>query len=439
MNLVNGVFEGNVTLDTPTPSVFITASALSKFGTSNTFSVSAGLHHFSFDLISSPQTAGTQFFVKIYAKDSLDNLITNFNATVPISATLPANFVISPTTINFINGVWSGYVTLFKAANNVQIKVEYASKYGLSNQFNVLPGPIHHFKVTSNDLDPTTGEYKPVGPQTVGCVFNPGTHPENALRVTAVDQWDNVVTTYTGTIKFTSTDPFASLPPNYTFIPTDNGTKTFGTLTTMNTVGIHTITVTDTSNPSIKGTSNPFTVASQTIHHFEFETIGPQTINNPFNITIYAKDANGYIVSAWDDTDTWGIYGGGACNATLSASTGNITPTFTTGNFILGKWTGSVTLDTPHPNMKITATNGTITGTSNSFTCASNVLGKFEFDLIPNQVAGIPFNITIKAVDLAGSLITTWNGTAMLTSSTGPGTISPTSTTSFVNGRWTGS
>ncbi len=437
VNLINGVFEGNVTLDTPTPSVFITASALSKFGTSNTFSVSAGLHHFSFDLIASPQTAGNQFFVKIYAKDSLDNLITNFNATVPISATAPSNFVISPTTVNFVNGVWSGYVTLFKAANNVQLKVEYASKYGLSNQFNVLPGPLHHFKVTSNDLDLVTGEYKPVGPQTVGCVFNPGSHPKNALRVTAVDQWDNVVTTYTGTIKFTSTDSLASLPPNYTFTLADNGTKTFGTIT-MNTVGVHIITVTDISNPSIRGTSNSFTVASQTINRFEFDIIGPQTINNPFNITIYAKDANGYIVSAWDNNDTWGIYGGGACNANLSAFTGNIIP-ITTGNFVLGKWTGSVTLDTPHPNMKITATNGAITGTSNTFTCASNVLGKFEFDLISNQVAGVPFNITIKAVDLAGSLITTWNGTAMLTSSTGAGTISPTSTTSFVNGKWTGS
>ncbi|MGC8943256.1 MAG: stalk domain-containing protein, partial [Caldisericia bacterium] len=443
VNLVNGVFEGNVTLDTPTPSVFITASALSKFGTSNNFTVSAGLHHFNFDLIASPQTAGISFLVKIYAKDSFDNTITNFNAVTPISATVPTNYVISPTTVNFVNGVWNGYITLYKSGTNVQLKVEFASKYGLSNQFNVLPGPLHHFKLTSNDLDPVTNEYKPVGPQTVGCRFIYPGHTENGLRVTAVDQWDNIVTTYIGTISFTSTDPLANLPTNYTFIIGDAGTHVFGqsgvaNRIIMNTVGVHTITVTDTSNPSIKGTSNPFTVASQTIHHFDFETIGPQTINNPFNVTIYAKDANGYIVSAWDDTDTWGIYGGGACNANLSASTGNILP-ITSGNFVLGKWTGSVTLDTPHPNMKITATNVSITGTSNAFTCASNVLGKFEFDLIPNQVAGVPFDITIKAVDLAGSLITTWNGTALLSSSTGAGTISPTSTTSFVNGRWTGS
>ncbi len=453
INLVNGVFEGNVTLDTPAPSVFITASGLSKFGTSNNFTVSAGLHHFDFDLIGSPQTAVNSFSVKIYAKDSLNNLITNFNAIVPISATVPTNYVIDPTSVTFSNGVWSGYVTLYKSGANVQLKVEYASKYGVSNNFNVLPGPLHHFKVTSNDLDPVTGEYKPIGPQTVGCVFNPGVaHPENAPRVTAVDQWDNIVTTYTGTIHFTSTDGAAILPVDYTFTTGgggDNGTHTFGASTTMNTVGVHTITVTDTTNPGIKGTSNQFTVASQTVHHFDFETIGPQTINNPFNITIYAKDVNGYIVSAFDDIDTWGIYGGTPgtenCKVNLLATTGSPTPS-PTGVFTLGKWTGSISLDTPHPNMKIIATTSgilpvlpLITGTSNTFTCASNVLGKFEFDLIPNQTAGVPFSINIKALDLAGSLITTWNGTAILTSSTGAGTISPSSTTSFVNGRWTGS
>ncbi len=443
VNLVNGVFEGNVTIDTPTPSVFITASALSKFGTSNNFSVSAGLHNFTFDLISSPQIAGTSFFVKIYARDSLGNLITNFNATVTISATTPINFIIEPTTVTFINGISSGYITLYKAANNVQLKVDFASKSGLSNTFNVLPGPLHRFKVTSNDLDPITGQYKPVGPQTVGCEFNPqpaNPHPKNALRISAVDQWDNIITTYTGSVIVTSTDlnaQIAGLPLPFTLTGFVSGVRVVNTVKMM-TVGIHTITVTDSSNISIKGTSNSFTVSSQTVHRFDFELIGPQTINNPFNITIFAKDINGFIVSAWDNSDTWGIYGGGACNANLTASTGGITPV-TTGNFTLGIWTGSVTLNTPHPNMKITASNGFITGTSNTFTCASNVLGRLEFEAISNQTAGVPFNITIKAVDLAGSLITTWNGTALLTSSTGPGTISPTSTTAFINGRWTGS
>lgn len=453
VNLVNGVFEGNVTIDTPTPSVYITASALSKFGTSNNFSVSAGLHHFTFDLISSPQTAGTPFLVKIYARDSLGNLITNFNATIPIMATAPTNYVIEPTFVTFINGVSISYITLYKAANNVQLRVEFASRTGLSNSFTVMSGPLFGFKITSNDLDPITGQYKPIGPQTVGCEFNPlpaNPHPKNAVRVAAVDQWDNIITTYNGSVIVTSTDPNAQIggsPLPFTLTGFSSGVRVINTIR-MATIGVHTITVTDTSNPAIKGKSNPFTVASQTIHRFDFEIIGPQTINNPFNITIYAKDINGYIVSAFDNTDTWGIFGTGIgtedCKVSLVPLTGTISPVTTT-NFTLGRWTGSVTLDTPHPNMKITATTSgitpalpLITGTSNAFTCASNILGRFEFEPITNQTAGIPFSITIRAVDLAGSLITTWSGTALLTSSTGPGTISPISTTAFVNGRWTG-
>ncbi|MCD6168046.1 MAG: hypothetical protein J7J33_01915, partial [Caldisericia bacterium] len=443
VTMTNGVFEGDVTIDTPTPDVFITATSEGKSGNSNHFSVSAGLHHFTFDPVANPQTAGTQFFVKIYAKDHLDNVIPNFSATVNLSATVPTNYVIEPTSVTFQNGMWQGYVTLYKSGTNVQLKADFASKYGLSNTFNVIPGPLHHFKVTSNTLDAATGEYRPVGPQTAGCVFDPGAHPENALRITAVDQWENTVTTYTGTIHFTSTDSLAVLPGDYTFTGSgpgnDNGTHTFGAVT-MNTPGIHTITVYDTSNPSVSGTSNEFTVASQTVDHFEFDFIGPQTINNSFDVTIYAKDSNGYIISAWDDTDTWGIYGGGTCNADISASSGNVNggATYTTPNFYLGTITVAISLDTPSPNMRLTATSGAITGTSDPFTCASNVLHHFQFEPISNQTAGVPFQITITARDMAGSLITVWNGIANLSASTGPGTITPISTTAFTDGKWTG-
>lgn len=442
VTMTNGVFEGDVTLDTPTPDVFITATAEGKSGNSNHFSVSAGLHHFKFEPIASPQTAGTQFFVKIYAKDHLDNIIPNFSATVNLSATVPTNFVIEPTSVTFQNGIWQGYVTLYKAGTNVQLKADFASKYGLSNTFNVIPGPLHHFNVTSNDPDPVTGEYKPIGPQTAGCVFNPGSHPENALRVTAKDQWDNTVTTYTGTIHFTSTDGAATLPADYTFVAGDSGTKTFGTSTTMNTPGVHTITVYDTSNPAVSGTSNSFTVASPTLDHFEFEEIGPQTINNSFNVTIYAKDPNGYILSAYDNGDTWGVMGMANCNAILSASSGNINggATYTTPNFNLGKISVTVTLDTPSSNMRIKAEKPalSVSSWSDQFTCASNVLHHFQFETISNQTAGVPFQITITARDIAGSLITVWNGVANLSASTGPGTITPVSTTAFTNGRWTG-
>ncbi|MBI2547272.1 MAG: hypothetical protein HYW23_02390 [Candidatus Aenigmarchaeota archaeon] len=47
------------------------------------------------------------------------------------------------------------------------------------------------------------------------------------LTVTALDQNGNVKPDYTGTVKFSSSDPLAILPSDYTFQASDNGVKTF--------------------------------------------------------------------------------------------------------------------------------------------------------------------------------------------------------------------
>ena len=59
----------------------------------------------------------------------------------------------------------------------------------------------------------------------------------------------NPAATYTGTIAFTSSDPNATLPANYTFTAANKGTQTFTVV--FKTAGTQTITVTDTSNSTI--------------------------------------------------------------------------------------------------------------------------------------------------------------------------------------------
>jgi uncharacterized repeat protein (TIGR03803 family) len=76
------------------------------------------------------------------------------------------------------------------------------------------------------------------------------------FTVTAIDASNNVATSYSGTVHFTSTDAQAALPGDSTVI---NGTKTVSA--TLNTVGGQTITVTDTMAPSITGTSDSITVS----------------------------------------------------------------------------------------------------------------------------------------------------------------------------------
>lgn len=83
------------------------------------------------------------------------------------------------------------------------------------------------------------------------------------ITLQAVDSSNTVVTGYTGTVHFTSSDAQAMLPADYTFTAADNGSHTFSGIT-LNTTGTQSITATDTKDPSISGTQSGI-VVNQTI------------------------------------------------------------------------------------------------------------------------------------------------------------------------------
>jgi hypothetical protein len=85
------------------------------------------------------------------------------------------------------------------------------------------------------------------GPRTVdaGTAF--------AIMVSARDRFGNLVTGYTGTVHFTSSDAAAKLPPDYVFQSADKGVHTFSV--TLFTGGVQTLTVSDASKPMISGTA----------------------------------------------------------------------------------------------------------------------------------------------------------------------------------------
>jgi hypothetical protein len=76
------------------------------------------------------------------------------------------------------------------------------------------------------------------------------------VTVTADDTFGNVATGYQGTVHFTSSDPGASLPGNYTFTATDAGSHTFAGGVTFSQTGTQSVTATDTSNSSITGSES---------------------------------------------------------------------------------------------------------------------------------------------------------------------------------------
>jgi hypothetical protein len=71
------------------------------------------------------------------------------------------------------------------------------------------------------------------------------------ITVNALTAGNQLDCNYTGTVRFTSSDPSAVLPAAYTFTLADGGTHTF--TVTLNTSGTQTITATDKAHNSIKG------------------------------------------------------------------------------------------------------------------------------------------------------------------------------------------
>jgi hypothetical protein len=69
--------------------------------------------------------------------------------------------------------------------------------------------------------------------------------------VTATDELGNPTPEYTGVVRFTCTDGRAALPPEYRFVGTDEGTRTFKIQPA--TTGAHTLTVADARQTAVAG------------------------------------------------------------------------------------------------------------------------------------------------------------------------------------------
>jgi hypothetical protein len=76
-----------------------------------------------------------------------------------------------------------------------------------------------------------------------------------SVTVIAKDDLGNVLTNYTGTVHFTSSDPAATLPPDYAFTLADAGQHTFVKGVTLRAPGAQTITAQDVVVPTVAGSS----------------------------------------------------------------------------------------------------------------------------------------------------------------------------------------
>jgi hypothetical protein len=178
--------------------------------------MASGAHHFEFDNIAGPVTAGQAVTVTVRATDAGGNTVPGYAGNaILIANTGPAS--ISPEAIVFNNGVWTGQMTFRGAGGSVSVTCSDFSSpphTGTSNSFVVNPGPMAKLQVLLPGQTPAggtaTGFTGTPTDQQAGTPFN--------ATIRAVDQFWNRVPGINDDVDLSSTDLFAGMPATVTLV-----------------------------------------------------------------------------------------------------------------------------------------------------------------------------------------------------------------------------
>jgi hypothetical protein len=234
-----------------------------------------------------------------------------------------------------------------------------------------------------------------------------------SITVTAVDRFGNTGAVYTGTVHFTSSDPAASLPADYHFIPSDRGTHTFDNVT-LGTVGTQSITVTDPVN-NFTSTQSNIVVYPARFDVTGFSSPSPAGSASIFTVTV--RNADGSVATGYTGTVTFSSSDG---QATLPDDY-----TFQPGDN--GRHTFGAVLRTAGAQ-SITATDtsfSALSGTQSSINITPlTVAGSFVVADFPSPtIAGTPGSFTVTVKDIYGNTATGYTGTVTFSSSDGQVTL----------------
>jgi hypothetical protein len=231
------------------------------------------------------------------------------------------------------------------------------------------------------------------------------------MTITGVDSFGQVAIGYIGTVHFTSSDPQAMLPADYTFSASDYGMHTFTDRVTLETPGTQTVTAADTTK-NVTGSATIIVNSPTTaVDSFKFTMVPPQVVaGRPFDVFVEAVDAQDQFVSAYTGTIH---FASSDSQATLPTDY-----TFTAADNGFHTFANGVTLFTAGMQtltVEDTSTNSIMGSTTIQVQAApANHLGI----IAPStSVAGAPFSAVIEALDPYGNLNTGYTGTVTLTSS----------------------
>jgi hypothetical protein len=230
-------------------------------------------------------TAGEAGSLTITVRDTIGQIASGFVGTVYFSstdsqATLPTAYTFTAADA----GVRTFTATLRTAGTQtISVVDSTGTLHGSQAGVAVSPAPFASFRLSVPLGTDSKGHYLVTAGDNI------------ALSVRAVDAFGNSANGYTGTVKFSSTDPLANLPADYLFTAADAGSHTFNvalkTATPKNVVW--NFAVADAANPATLATLTNFEVINAAASQFAINVPSRIDAGVPFTLKVNAYDAFG--------------------------------------------------------------------------------------------------------------------------------------------------
>jgi len=226
-----------------------------------------------------------------------------------------------------------------------------------------------------------------------------------AFTVSALDQFNNSTPGYSGTVHFTSSDQSAStsLPANATLTA---GAGVFSA--TLTTVGIQTLSASDSVSSNITGASSPVSVNAPTASHFTVSAPTAATAGGVFLFTVTALDQLNHTAAGYSGTVVFSSSNAGASTslpgpATLTSGVGTFSATLTTA--------GTQTLTATD------SASSNIAGASSPITLSAAATTHFMVSVPYATRPAYGFRMIVTAQDQFNNTAPTYTGTVHFTSS----------------------
>ncbi|HPG39151.1 MAG TPA: hypothetical protein PLP19_03610 [bacterium] len=304
--------------------------------------------------------------------------------------------------ITVTNGSGTASQTMYKAETGVVLTGTLSTNSSVTDAttaFTVSPAALNEFTLSNVPASITAGS-----------TFN-------AVQVTALDDYENIVTGYNGSVWFSTTATSYTLPnlqsSPYTFVPaTDQGRHTFNGFI-LRTAGNQTITVTNGSLPT---TSGVIQVNAGPLASYNFTANPTPNVTAGVSVRLTVSNAFDAAGNALSVPINVSFVDGG-----LHASPGGQTPALSPViNLVNGTGYTDVILFNRENNLQIQATYGSLAARVVTLNVAPGNLSRFTISGYPaTTVSGAAFTnpIVVTAIDVFGNTKTNYSGTMRFGSS----------------------